>query len=82
MTVVEWCAQAKRGETREYFRGDLAHARHEATTTERSCGFAPPALRARCDEANDAWTLYLGGRVTLIQKRMGASDWSYIAVRR
>jgi hypothetical protein len=82
MTVVEWAAQAKRGDAFCYFRGDLAHARHEATTTERNCGFAPPALRMRCDEANDAWTLYLHGRVTLIQKRMGASDFSYIAVRR
>jgi len=78
---VNWMAAAQRGEAYEYARGNLAYNRWLRTRLKQAEEPVPAELNAACDAANDAWRAYKDGLVTLIQRRMGRDDFSYIAVR-
>jgi hypothetical protein len=76
----DWLASASRGDAFEYARGDLAHARYWRVR-RRMMDEATPDLDGICDAGEDAWRLYLAGRVTLTQRRIGKQNFAYLAVR-
>lgn len=79
--IAEFVANAARGDQVEYARGNLSLARWERTELSRARVEVPEPLDAMCDAANDAWRAHQRGDVTLIQRRMGRDDFSYLAVR-
>jgi hypothetical protein len=78
--LADWLVSAKRGEAFEYARGDLAHSRYWRVR-RRMMDQATPDLDPVCDAGEDAWRLFLAGRVTLTQRRLGKDNFSYLAVR-
>lgn len=79
--IAEFVATAARGAQIEYARGNLSLARWERTELSRARVEVPEPLHLVCDAAHEAWRAHLRGDVTLIQRRMGKDDFSYIAVR-
>lgn len=66
------------GESVVYHRGNLVYDRG---------GILPQKYRTPEHDAIDAsatiaWSLYMAGKVHLVQRRLGANDYEYIAVRR
>jgi hypothetical protein len=78
--LADWLASAKRGEAFEYARGDLAHSRYWRVR-RRMMDQPTPDLDGICDAGEDAWRLFLAGRVTLTQRRLGKHKLAYFAVR-
>ncbi len=67
--MAEWINTSKRGDAVEYYRGDLAFDAHHDKS-----GYLG-SLKGMF------WRAYEAGLVTLVQRRNGASDFSYIAQR-
>ena len=78
--LADWLASASRGDVCEYARGDLAHSRYWRVR-RRMMDQATPDLDGICDAGEDAWRLFLAGRVTLTQRRLGKHNFAYLAVR-
>lgn len=79
--IVQWMVNAKKGEVYEYARGNLAFMRHEASVNFIQQRPMPAAQLDMLDQARDAWTAYAKGLITLVQRRKGHDDFSYLAMR-
>jgi hypothetical protein len=82
----EWVNSAARGETVEYFNGELARTRCEVAEDKRRGNHPCPDLDAALRNAREAWALYESGVVTLSQRRAhavkpGVHAYSYLATR-
>ncbi|MBX6382106.1 MAG: hypothetical protein IRZ07_03895 [Microbispora sp.] len=82
LNLLDWVKAATRGDTIEYYRGNLAQARHERAVLIDKNKPVPADLDASCARADDAWTLHERGAAHLVQRRIGANEFSYLAVRR
>lgn len=77
--LVTWMVKAKRGESMQYARGNLASMREESRVLYVEKKPIPPQTEIMLDNARTAWHAYEKGMVTLVQRRMGWDDFSYIA---
>jgi len=75
--VFQWASTAARGDAITYARGMLACMREENIIARRQDEAEPFAAEGAA--AADAWQLYQAGKVTLVQRRHGPMDYSYIA---
>lgn len=80
--ILDWAKHALRGETFEYFRGELSVSRVKQMEARRMDVPVEPEMARDLDSASDAWTLYENGKVLLTQRRNGDFDFSYLAVKR
>lgn len=67
----EWLISAQPGSQCVYFSGLLMRARMQIDSALPT----PPPLTV----ARKMWSLYIAGRVTLVQKRLGDFNYLYIA---
>ena len=72
-----WVAQALPGDRLIYYRGHLGHDRMPTSNIHPE-----PVRRQLAELADCAMTLAEGSLVLLIQERLGAASWAYVAVRR
>lgn len=81
MSILEWAAQAKRGDQYTYARGNLAGSRFDHAQALKN-DIAPSADDdANVASGSDAWRLHERRQVALVQRRMGVDDFAYIAQR-
>ena len=76
--LADWYAHALRGDSYEYGRGNLAHARYWRVR-RRLADESSAEFDAICDAGEDAWRLYEAGKVTLVQRRIDKDCFAYIA---
>ena len=92
MGIIEWAAHAKRGDQYTYARGNLAFSRHIVREANKEplpdkhgrLPIIPVPSEADVmnhDGGSDAWRLHERRQVALVQRRMGADDFAYIAQR-
>jgi len=67
----DWYEQAQPREVAVYHRGYLPCDRAVATSGLSACN----------DLADHAWMLAKNGRVELVQRKLGAFDYEYLAIR-
>lgn len=78
---VNWMATALRGDVYEYARGNVSYSRWKRTRLLMADEAPDAELNLICDQAADAWRAFERGLVTLVQRRMGRDDFSYMAIR-
>jgi hypothetical protein len=76
---VIWMINAKKGESMEYARGNLAAIREETRLLHLEKKPTEPHVKGMLSNANVAFDAYMNGEVALVQRRMGIDDFSYIA---
>jgi hypothetical protein len=76
--LTRWATSAKRNQRVAYYRGWLMKDKLCMMPYIASNDMAMPQFRV----ADKAWELYTMGAVELFQKRLGADDYLYIAVRK
>lgn len=76
--LVEWLATARRGDSFEYGRGNLAYARYWRVR-RRLADESSAEFDAICDAGEDAWRLYESHKVALVQRRVAEDCFAYIA---
>ena len=75
--MIRWASKAKRGEKVVYYNGMLIADRERHFQRGGFADTMPETMKT----AKAAWRCYMDGLVCLVQKKNGAMDYDYIAVR-
>jgi hypothetical protein len=75
--MFKWLSKAKRGDKAVYYNGMLIADRERHFLNGGLADTMPDPMRS----AKMAWTAYMNGDVYLVQKRNGAMNYDYIAVK-
>ena len=79
--IYDWVSTAKRGDSFVYAVGEVAYTRVTNADAFRKGSFVDPDGTKMVEQAGDAWRLYEGGKITLVQRRLGNNLFEYIAQR-
>lgn len=75
--MFKWLSRAKRGDKTVYYNGMLIADRERHFLSGGFADTMPDPMRS----AKMAWAAYMNGDVYLVQKRNGAMNYDYIAVK-